>query len=85
MATAKLVLNHLLNHAPVDGVATREQKLTAHKYLAFIYCINDEIIQCRSEFDKALNLDPQFKLKPEEEGHPKWGPVFREERARLAR
>ncbi|BCK86395.1 hypothetical protein MIZ01_0151 [Sideroxyarcus emersonii] len=85
MATAKLVLNHLLNHSPVDGAATKEQKLTAHKYLAFIHCSNDEVVQCRSEFDKLLSIDPQFRLKPEEEGHPKWGPVFRDEKARFGK
>ncbi|ADE10493.1 TssQ family T6SS-associated lipoprotein [Sideroxydans lithotrophicus] len=84
-ATATLVMNHLLNHSPYDGLATKTEQVTAHKYLAFIHCINDELVQCRSEFRKALEVDPQFKLKPEEAGHPKWGPVFREEKARFAK
>jgi Tfp pilus assembly protein PilF len=85
MATATLVLNHLLNHSRYDGLAIKEDQVTAHKYLAFIHCISDEVIQCRSEFRKALEIDPQFKLRPEEAGHPEWGPVFSEEKARFAK
>lgn len=81
MATATLVLNHLLNHSLYDGLAAKGDQVTAHKYLAFIHCINDEVAQCRSEFKKALEIDPHFKLKPEEAGHPEWGPAFREAQA----
>ena len=85
MATATLVLNHLLNHSRMTAWLRKKDQVTAHKYLAFIHCISDEVTQCRSEFRKALEIDPQFKLKPEEAGHPKWGPVFSEEKARFAK
>lgn len=57
---------------------TRTSEVTAHKYLAFIYCINGRKAQCRDEFLATVKLDPKFDLKPEEAGHPMWGPVFRE-------
>lgn len=59
-------------------------QLTAHKYLAFIYCISGEKLACRGEFKKLLNLNPKFELSPAEAGHPIWGPVFREVKAEVA-
>jgi hypothetical protein len=53
-------------------------QLSAHKYLAFIYCISGEKLACRGEFKKLLSLNPKFELSPAEAGHPTWGPVFRE-------
>jgi hypothetical protein len=84
-ATASLVFNHVLNHPPYDGLVTKDEKVTSHKYLAFIHCINDEVQQCHMEFRSALEIDPQFELKSEEIGHPEWGPVYREEKARFAK
>jgi Tfp pilus assembly protein PilF len=58
------------------GLTTRSQA-RAHKYLAFMHCINGQQAQCRDEFRKALEKDPRLELKPEEAGHPLWGPVFK--------
>lgn len=58
------------------GLSSWEQ-VVAHKYLAFISCVSGREKQCREEFKKALEIDPAFELKPAEEGHPIWGPVFR--------
>ena len=52
-------------------------QVVAHKYLAFISCVSGREKQCREEFKKALEIDLSFDLKPAEEGHPIWGPVFR--------
>lgn len=60
------------------GLDTRARRASAHKYLAFIYCVGDRERQCRDEFRKALDADPGFDLSPAESGHPTWGPVFRE-------
>lgn len=57
---------------------TRKSEVNAHKYLAFIYCINGRRTQCRDEFRETVRLDPKFDLQPAEAGHPMWGPVFRE-------
>lgn len=65
----------------LDGSAPLGVRLTAHKYLAFIYCISGEKLACRGEFKKLLSLNPKFVLSPAETGHPIWGPVFREVKA----
>ncbi|MFI4922270.1 MAG: TssQ family T6SS-associated lipoprotein [Burkholderiales bacterium] len=59
------------------GLAFKSDQVKAHKYLAFIYCISSKEKQCRDEFKKALEIDPDFELEPAEAGHPQWGPVFR--------
>jgi Tfp pilus assembly protein PilF len=53
-------------------------RIQAHKYLAFTHCAAGREDQCRSEFRKALTLDPAFELSAAEAGHPVWGPIFRE-------
>ncbi len=59
------------------GLTFDSDAVQAHKYLAFIHCLSDREKQCRDEFRKALEKDSKFDLKPEEAGHPLWGPVFR--------
>jgi Tfp pilus assembly protein PilF len=61
----------------IDSGLTPKSQVLAHKHLAFIYCISNRIGLCRSEFLKAVTLDPRFDLAPAEAGHPQWGPVFR--------
>ncbi len=39
-ATASMVFRHVLNHPPYDGLVTKDEKVAAHKYLAFIHCLN---------------------------------------------
>lgn len=53
------------------------ERVTAHKYLAFIHCAESRERQCRDEFRKALAIDPALQLSAAEAGHPVWGPVFR--------
>ena len=67
----------MLQQALRDGLSNKSHQVRAHKYLAFSYCITAREKQCRDEFKKALETDPGFDLKPAEEGHPIWGPVFR--------
>ncbi|MDO9189683.1 MAG: TssQ family T6SS-associated lipoprotein [Sulfurimicrobium sp.] len=64
-----------------DGQLTLGEQVTAHKYLAFIYCVSGEKLACRGEFKKVLTLNPKFELSAGEAGHPMWGPVFREVQA----
>jgi len=63
--------------AALDAGLTTRSQARAHKYLAFIHCVSEEQAQCRDEFRRALEIDPNMKLKAEEAGHPTWGPVFR--------
>jgi Tfp pilus assembly protein PilF len=62
------------------GLTTRSQG-RAHKYLAFMHCIAGQQSQCRDEFRKGLEADSRMELRPEEEGHPIWSPVFRSVKA----
>ncbi len=51
-------------------------KVAAHKYLAFSYCVTKRRSQCRQQFVDALKLDAGFSLDPAEKTHPMWGPEF---------
>jgi Tfp pilus assembly protein PilF len=64
------------------GLAGRNDRIKAHKYMAFIHCVSGRERQCRDEFRKGLEIDPQMELEAAEAGHPIWGPVFRSAKAR---
>lgn len=66
-----------------DQLSVGDQ-VTAHKFLAFIYCVSGEKLACRGAFKKVLALNPKFGLSASEAGHPTWGPVFREVQAEVA-
>jgi hypothetical protein len=57
----------------VDAVPN---KVAAHKYLAFSYCVTNRRTQCRKHFVDAIKLDANFSLEPTEKTHPVWGPEF---------
>lgn len=65
-----------LQSALDQGLSSKD-KVTAHKYLAFIHCAQGRTGTCRDEFRKALAIDPSMELAPAEAGHPTWGPIFR--------
>lgn len=67
------------------GLKKKSDHASAHKYLAFIHCVSKREKQCREAFKSALEADPDFDLKPEEAGHPVWGPVFRSVKAQPAK
>lgn len=66
------------------GQLTRPEQGTAHKFLAFIHCVSGREADCRDEFRKALEIDPNFDLSAAEAGHPIWGPVYRDVRTQLS-
>lgn len=66
----------------LDSRLNSSDQVTAHKYLAFIHCTSGREKQCRDEFRKALDIDPELELEPAESGHPTWGAVFRSLKAR---
>jgi Tfp pilus assembly protein PilF len=72
-----------LNTALDQGLDTKEQ-VKAHKYLAFIDCISGKTLACRDHFSKALDIEPTMELEPAEAGHPTWGPVFKNLKAKRA-
>jgi Tfp pilus assembly protein PilF len=67
-----------LLQAGLLGAPTTRDRVTAHKYLAFMSCAQSQFEPCRAHFRNAFELNPQFSLTAAETGHPLWGPVFRE-------
>ncbi len=72
-----------LNEALTHGLLAKTDQSRARKLLAFIYCTSNREAQCRDEFRKAFEIDPGFSLTPAEDGHPIWGPVYRDVRTQL--
>lgn len=69
-----------LQSALNNELTFKKDRVTAHKYLAFVYCVTDRKKQCRDQFRDAMEIDSDFELSASEAGHPIWGPVFREVR-----
>lgn len=51
-------------------------KQASMKLLAFTFCLTNQKLQCRKQFNTLLALNPKFELTKSEAGHPLWGPVF---------
>ena len=66
--------NEIWSDSTTPAAATN--KVAAHKYLAFSYCVTKRPAQCRQQFVDALKLDSTFSLEPAEKAHPMWGPEF---------
>lgn len=66
-------------------LADKDDKVSAYKYLAFIHCVSGREKLCFDAFRKALALKPDFELTPAEAGHPVWGPVFRNAKAKTGK
>jgi tetratricopeptide (TPR) repeat protein len=65
------------------GLLSKLDQSRARKYLAFSHCVSGREQQCRDEFRKAFEIYPDFALTPAEDGHPSWGPVYRDVRTTL--
>src|SRR3954471_23149494 len=65
------------------GLLSKSEQATARKNLAFVYCVSNREAACRDEFRKAFEIYPEFSLAPNEDGHPIWGPVYRNVRTQL--
>ena len=65
------------------GLLSKPDQSRARKLLAFIYCTSSREAQCRDEFRKAFEINPDFSLTAAEDGHPIWGPVYRDVRTQL--
>jgi len=65
------------------GMLTKADQSRARKYLAFSHCVSGREQQCRGEFRKAFEINPDFALTPAEDGHPIWGPIYRDVRTQL--
>ncbi len=65
------------------GMLSKAEQARARKYLAFSHCVSGREIPCRDEFRKAFEIYPDFSLTSAEDGHPSWGPVYRNVRTQL--
>jgi len=68
----------------LDAGLTSRSQARAHKYLGFVACVSGQQAPCREEVRQALTITPTLELKPEEAGHPTWGPVFRSVKASMS-
>lgn len=66
----------LLEGALKEGLATKEDKVRAMKTIAFTLCLENKYHECRTEFIKIYDVDPEFDLSPAEAGHPSWTKTF---------
>lgn len=73
-----------LANAPEIWSADISFQTEALKTMAFSYCVTSRKKLCKQQFEKALKLDPNFDLAPGEQGHPLWGPVFKQARRAVA-
>jgi Tfp pilus assembly protein PilF len=64
-----------------EPLAESEQ-IRVRKFIAFSYCLTNRSALGRAEFEKILQLKPDFELEPAEAGHPSWGPSFRTVKAK---
>jgi hypothetical protein len=65
------------------GLLAKAEQSNARKYIAFIHCVSNREAQCRDEFRKAFEINADFSLTAAEDGHPAWGPVYRDVRTQL--
>jgi len=72
-----------LSGALEHGLLSKAEQARARKYLAFSHCVSGREILCRDEFRKAFEIYPEFTLTAAEDGHPIWGPIYRNVRTQL--
>jgi tetratricopeptide (TPR) repeat protein len=65
------------------GLLSKQEQSIARKNLAFVHCVSNREAACRDEFRKAFEIYPDFALSAAEDGHPIWGPVYRNVRTQL--
>ena len=65
------------------GLLSKAEQSRARKYIAFSHCVSGRELLCRDEFRKAFEINPDFALSAAEDGHPIWGPIYRNVRTQL--
>lgn len=58
------------------GLSDRRERSTAHKYLAFVYCSNQEWTRCGAAFDAAFEARPSFALEEYELQNTPWRETY---------
>ena len=65
------------------GMLSKVDQSRARKFLAFSHCVQGRDVPCRAEFRRAFEINSEFVLSAAEDGHPIWGPVYRDVRTQL--
>ena len=60
----------------MEGLKEKNDQVRAMKQSAFTLCLRDRFRECRNEFIKIYDIDPNFDLTPAEAGHPSWAKTF---------
>ena len=66
----------LLDGAFKEGLKEKKDQVRALKHAAFCLCLQNKWPQCRAEFIRIYDVDPDFDLTPAEAGHPSWTKTF---------
>jgi tetratricopeptide (TPR) repeat protein len=66
----------LLQASLTEGLKDKGDQVKAMKYSAFCTCLLGHYHDCRNEFVKIYDVDPNFDLTPAEAGHPSWTKTF---------
>jgi hypothetical protein len=72
-----------LTGALEHGMLSKAEQARARKYMAFSHCVSGHEALCGDEFRRAFEIYPDFALSAAEDGHPIWGPVYRNVRTQL--
>jgi hypothetical protein len=75
----------LLEGALKEGLKKPEDQVRAMKHVAFTLCLQNKYRDCRNEFIKIYDVDPNFDLTPAEAGHPSWTKTFAAAKAQAKR
>jgi len=71
-----------LQSALFTGLPPGQEQASAHKYLAYVYCLNEEPARCQAEFEAALNALPAFNLGAYELNNTPWRTAYVQARHR---
>lgn len=73
----------MLSSSLEHGLLSKPDQSRARKLMAFSHCVQGREPACRDEFRKAFEINSEFALTAAEDGHPIWGPVYRNVRTQL--
>jgi tetratricopeptide (TPR) repeat protein len=68
--------HRLLEGAFKEGLKAKNDQVRALKHSAFCLCLLGKYRDCRAEFVRIYDVDPDFDLTPAEAGHPSWTKTF---------
>jgi hypothetical protein len=73
-----------LQSALFAGLPDGQERASAHKYLAFVSCLNSEWVRCEAEFDSAFSARPSFALEAYEMQNTPWREAYLRSQSRWA-